>query len=162
LGHGFGCLLIVFRPFGWDFANGKVTIGGAGNAPISFTHRVDIARFIGHVLTTLPASRLEWSTFRIEGERLVCDLLFGSSPCLLTLLQSFNEINAQYEKKTGTKLEVSYIPRSELKEAVAKNPGDIVAGFRLSWDEGDGAVGEDTDNALWPEWNPKKVLEAIV
>lgn len=59
------------RHIGWDLAAGKVTIGGEGKAPISFTTRTDIARFVGHVLTKLPAERLANSVFRIEGDRAV-------------------------------------------------------------------------------------------
>ena len=56
---------------GRNFANGKVTIGGEGKAIISFTTRTDIAHFVGHVLTVLPAERLANSIFRIEGDRAV-------------------------------------------------------------------------------------------
>lgn len=65
------------RPLGWDLAAGKVTIAGDGKAPISFTTRTDIAHFVGHVLTTLPAERLANSIFRIEGDRAVSFLSYS-------------------------------------------------------------------------------------
>lgn len=57
--------------FGWDLENGKVTINGKGDALVSFTARTDLARFVAHVLTALPAERLANRVFRIEGERTV-------------------------------------------------------------------------------------------
>ena len=59
------------RVFGFDFANGKVTVPGLGDTPISFTGRSDAARYIGFVFTNLPAEKLEWKVFRLEGERTV-------------------------------------------------------------------------------------------
>ena len=69
------------RVFGFDFANGKVTVLGIGDAPISFTGRPDVARFIGFVFTNLPAEKLEWKVLRLEGERTV-----GAIPVLVLLL----------------------------------------------------------------------------
>lgn len=54
-----------------DLSSGKATVAGNGNAEISFTSTRDIARFVAHVLTALPASKLENSFFAIEGERTV-------------------------------------------------------------------------------------------
>lgn len=59
------------RALGLDIKNGKASVGGDGNTPISWTTSPDIARFVAYVLTSLPASKLEWQTFRIEGERAV-------------------------------------------------------------------------------------------
>ena len=59
------------RFFGFDLANGEATVSGLGDAPISFTGRPDIARYVGFVFTTLPAEELEWKAFRLEGERTV-------------------------------------------------------------------------------------------
>lgn len=73
---GLMVLVPVLRTFssfaGWDLPSGKVTIGGSGNAPISWTTRADIARFLGHALTVLPTSLLANKVFRIEGDRTVC------------------------------------------------------------------------------------------
>ena len=59
------------RLFGFDFANGKVTVPGLGDTPISFTGRPDIARYVGFVFTNLPAEKLEWKALRLEAERTV-------------------------------------------------------------------------------------------
>lgn len=57
--------------FGIDFANDKVDIAGPGTIDISFTHQRDAARFLAHVFTALPKEKIEWRTFRIEGEKTV-------------------------------------------------------------------------------------------
>ena len=62
------------RNSGWDFANGKVTVNGIGDSKISWTTRVDTARFLTHALTHLTTSELSGKTFRIEGDNLVSDL----------------------------------------------------------------------------------------
>ena len=48
-----------------------MTVPGGGDTPISFTGSVDVARYIVHILTTLPKEKLEWKVFRMEGERTV-------------------------------------------------------------------------------------------
>lgn len=58
-----------------DVRSGKVAIGGDGNAPVSWTARKDIARFLAHVLVHSPASRLQNQTLRLEGDRAVRFLL---------------------------------------------------------------------------------------
>jgi len=132
---------MVFDPvFGFDFANGKVTIPGLGNTPISFTGRPDIARYIGFVFTSLPAEKLEWKVFRLEGER-----------------TTFNEIMKSYQEKTGKTLDINHIPPSELEKR-----SDFAAAITLRWEKGEGVVGDTLDNDLYPGWNPKKVLEYIV
>lgn len=51
--------------------NGKVTIRGEGNAMMSMTSVGDVARFVTHVLIALPREQIEWTKFRIEGDRQV-------------------------------------------------------------------------------------------
>lgn len=71
------------RALGLDIRNGKASVGGDGNTPISWTTSPDIARFVVYVLTSLPASKLEWQTFRIEGERAVSPVVLDyDSPSL--------------------------------------------------------------------------------
>jgi hypothetical protein len=54
-----------------DIKSGKVAVGGDGNAPISWTARRDVARFLAHVLVHSPASRLQNQVLRLEGDRVV-------------------------------------------------------------------------------------------
>ena len=65
------CASIGQRVFGFDFANGKVTIPGFGDTPITFTGRPDVASYIGFVFTNSPAEKLQWKVLRLEGERTV-------------------------------------------------------------------------------------------
>lgn len=153
----------INSPLGFDFANGKVDIGGTGNTPVSFTSRSDIARYVTHVLTTLPGSKLEGRIFRIEGDRLVSPRATSSCMKYLFLCKTFNEIIAGYEKKTGKKIDLSHTSQDALKENIVKNPHDFLSDLRLSWDLGHGTIGGngETDNGLWPQWNPKKVLDIL-
>ncbi|KAF9779857.1 NAD-P-binding protein [Thelephora terrestris] len=134
------CPDMLFCPFfGFDFANGKVTVPGLGDTPISFTGRPDIARYVGFVFTNLPAEKLEWKVFHVEGER-----------------TSFNAVLKSYQEKAGKALSINYIPPSELEKRT-----DFVSTISLRWERGEGVVGEPLDNDIYPGWNPKKVLEYI-
>ena len=147
------------RPFGFDFANGKVTIPGFGDTPITFTGGPDVARYIGWVFTNLPAEKLEWKVFRLEGERTVgiihIPVLLPRTERLRSL-QTFNAIMKSYQDKTGKVLEINHIPPSELEKR-----SDLVAIITLCWEKGEGVVGDPLDNDLYPGWNPKKALEYI-
>lgn len=79
----------------------------------------------------------------------------------LIFVQSLNDIVAGYQKKTGKKLEVTYTTQEDLKAAIAKNPDDFFTFLKLIWDQGLSTVGDKNDNGLFPEWNPKKVLEVL-
>ncbi|TFK47733.1 NAD(P)-binding protein [Heliocybe sulcata] len=134
--------------FGWDVPNGKVDIWGAGNGPISYTHRRDVGRFVAHVLTTLPPEQLYWKELPIEGDR---------------------KIWQGYEAKTGRKLQVTYHPLSEQEAVMRDNPNTsipyILAWGYVSWDKGDGVLvksDEELANKLWPEWNPTPAVDALV
>src|SRR6266850_1430272 len=54
-----------------DVTSGKVSIAADGNKQISFTSRPDIARYLAHVLTSLPPDQLKNRSFIIEGDRKV-------------------------------------------------------------------------------------------
>ncbi|KAH9172142.1 NAD-P-binding protein [Lactarius sanguifluus] len=134
----------LFVPFlDLDVTSGKVSIGGDGSKPIPFTSRPGIARYISHVLTHLPVDQLENRSFTITGDT-----------------KSFNEIFKEYEAKTGKKLEVTYIPVSELNARLASNPRDIPTFVHNYW----ATLVESptkTDNHLYPEWNPSPVLDNL-
>ncbi|KAH9032463.1 NAD-P-binding protein [Lactarius pseudohatsudake] len=127
---------------GLDVTSGKVAVGGDGNAPISFTARNDVARFLVYVLVHAPAARLQNQTLRLEGDR-----------------ASFNEIFKGYEERTGKKLDVTYRSLDSLRAKLAENPQDFDAYLHLIWAT-DGTNGTP-DNGLYPEWNPTKVLDII-
>ena len=73
--------------------------------------------------------------------------------------QSFNEIFKEYEAKSGKRLEVTYIPVSDLDERLAANPQEVAAALHKFL----ATVGPflQTDNDLYPDWNPTSVLDNI-
>ena len=74
--------------------------------------------------------------------------------------QSFNEIFKEYEAKTGKKVEVTYIPISELDARLASNPGDIVSAVQRLFATLDWKL-EKTDNSPYPDWNPSPVADYL-
>jgi len=125
-----------------DVTSGKVAIGGDGNKQISFTSRPDIARYVSYVLTHLPPEQLKNRAFTIAGDS-----------------KSFNEIFKAYEEKTGKKLQVTYVPVSEFDARIAANPVDLPAVLHKFWATA-GAF-EQTDNDLYPGWNPSPVIDNL-
>jgi ABC-type glycerol-3-phosphate transport system substrate-binding protein len=73
--------------------------------------------------------------------------------------QSFNEIFKEYEAKTGKKVEVTYIPISELDARMASNPQDVAAYLQKVWAT---PYHTETDNHLYPDWNPSSVIDNIL
>jgi len=133
----------VWNPYvNLDVKSGKVSVGGDGNKQISFTSRTDIAKYVSYVLTRLPAEQLKNRTFTIAGDT-----------------KSFNEIFKAYEAKTGKKLEVTYIPVSEYDKRLAANPQDFAAFLHKLW--ATAGPFTQTDNHLYPDWNPSSVLDNI-
>jgi len=125
-----------------DVTSGKVSVGGDGNKQISFTSRPDIARYLSYVLTHLPPDQLRNRSFTIAGDN-----------------KSFNEIFKAYEEKTGKKLEVTYVPVSDLDAKIAAHPEDFPTVLHKFW----ATVGPfpRTDNNLYPNWNPSPVLDSV-
>ncbi|KAI0300693.1 NAD-P-binding protein [Multifurca ochricompacta] len=128
---------------GLDVTSGKVTVGGDGNTKNPFTSRVDIARYVSYILTRLPAEQLNNRSFTMAGDT-----------------KSFNEIFKEYEAKTGKKLEVTYIPVSELDARLATNPEDIYTFLRKVFTIGPDPKKEN-DNYLYPYWNPSPLIDNL-
>ncbi|EJD07569.1 NAD-binding protein [Fomitiporia mediterranea MF3/22] len=133
---------------GFDFVNGKMVVPGSGLADITWTTIPDVARFVAHVLTALPKVKIEGRHFCIEGER-----------------ASFNQIIDAWKARTGNNVTVSYRPRSELENDVAKDPKNWIPILILEWDKGNGVVAkkpEELDNNEFPDWKPRKVIDVLV
>ncbi|KZT25477.1 NAD-P-binding protein [Neolentinus lepideus HHB14362 ss-1] len=139
----------IFVPhFGWNIAQGKITISGEGKSPVSWTTRRDIGRFVAHAVTSFSTDQLFFKELPIEGSR-----------------KSLNDLAEGYITKTGKKIQVSHLPRSTLEDALKENPNNFLAWLQLAWDTGDALVAktpEQTANKLWPEWNPTPVLDALI
>jgi len=65
----------VQRAFYLDVKSGKVSVGDDGNKQISFTARVDVARYMSYVLTHLPPEQLKNHSFAIAGDNKVASCL---------------------------------------------------------------------------------------
>jgi len=125
-----------------DVPRGKVSVGGDGNKQISFTSRHDVARYMSFVLTHLPPGELKNRSFAIAGDN-----------------KSFNEIFKVYEERTGKKLQVTYIPISELDARLAANPKDFPAYLHKFW--ATAGPFQRTENHLYPDWNPSPVIDHV-
>ena len=66
---------------------------------------------------------------------------------------------ADYEAKTGKKLEVTRTSKEELAERGRK--GDLIAFLLHEWDIRGGTAGTPLTNDLYPGWNPMSVVDAI-
>jgi hypothetical protein len=73
--------------------------------------------------------------------------------------QSFNEMFKAYEERCGKKLEITYIPVSELDARLAANPGDFPSFLHKTWATAGPFQG--TDNHLYPEWNPSSAIDTL-
>ncbi|KAK4699740.1 DNA polymerase zeta, partial [Phenoliferia sp. Uapishka_3] len=86
----------LFPLAGFDFANGKVRLIGAGDTPITFTTRPDVANFLSYALTHLPPSQLQNVVFRLQGD-----------------LRTMNEVVEVYQRThPGKILDVSVVGRT--------------------------------------------------
>jgi len=128
---------------GFDIQNGKIEVGGDGDALCSFTSRRDIARYLVHVLLTLPTTKLHNGVFKIEGDR-----------------TSINRVMEEYQARTGKKVDITRIPDKEVKAAAEK--GDLKAILQLVVKE-QGLIGTKEEvNTDWPEFYPQTAVDAIL
>ncbi|KAF8490922.1 NAD-P-binding protein [Russula emetica] len=125
-----------------DVPSGKVSVSGDGNKQISFTSRVDVARYMCYVLTHLSPEQLKNRSFAIAGDN-----------------KSFNEIFKAYEERTGKKLQVTHIPVSELDARLAANQKDFLAYVLKFW--ATAGPFQRTENHLYPDWNPSPVIDHV-
>jgi hypothetical protein len=64
-----------------------------------------------------------------------------------------------YEEKSGKKLEITYIPVSELDARLAADPKDLVAYLHKIW--ATAGPFDPADNNLYPDWNPSSVFDSL-
>ncbi|BGP31462.1 hypothetical protein JCM10296v2_003226 [Rhodotorula toruloides] len=158
---GLPALLVFNGPFpdttfnaflGFDPTTGHIRLVGKGDTPISWTTRLDVARFLVHHLTTLTSfpSPSEPAILRIEGDR-------------KTYNQVVNIYRRLYPKQD---VRVMYVPVEDAEKIAKDVQSDFIQSFieflLLSWEKGATVDdGHELDNARWPEWNPKSV-EAVL
>ncbi|ORY58673.1 hypothetical protein BCR35DRAFT_355367 [Leucosporidium creatinivorum] len=138
----------TFNSFlGFDWENNQVNILGSGTNPIPFTTQNDVARFLAHILTTATPSTLANKTLKIQADTI----------SFLSAVSLFEETHP------GRKIEVTHTSHEEAKEFIEKHEGleSLLAWLKLSWDLETAPREEETDNALWREWNPTKAREVI-
>ncbi|KAH7099988.1 NAD(P)-binding protein [Auriculariales sp. MPI-PUGE-AT-0066] len=131
-------------PLGFDIANKTITIVGTGTVPISFTTRSDIADFVAYTLTHLPSTKLENAVLGMEGERRT----------LVSLKQIFEEVY-------GGEFKFVHRDADEVARIVQeKREAAMLDYLLLSAELGDVLV-PNPQNALFPEWKPLTVVEAL-
>ncbi|KAJ6534614.1 hypothetical protein DFH09DRAFT_932100, partial [Mycena vulgaris] len=123
--------------------HGKFRIVGKGEVPISFTSAADIAGFVAHVLTTLPASELESRVFRLEGDR-------GS---LTDIAAQFKASVEHVEHITGENGELKTLLLARMDTGAGSTGWD-----EATKSEGSGSKAAGSANALWPghQWKTVK------
>ncbi|QRV75646.1 NmrA-like family domain-containing protein 1 [Ceratobasidium sp. AG-Ba] len=129
--------------YGFRPKENKIEIYGSGDEKNSWTSIYDVARFVAYILGHTPMEQLANRNLRIEGDA-----------------KSFNEFVKLWEGKHKVKLEVTYKPLAELDEKAARDPSDHGASIGREMFSGRAAKGP-LANELFPNWNPKSLLEAI-
>jgi len=134
----------------FDLPNDKVIVRGSGNVPVSWTSRLDIARYTVYVLTHVSRDQLKNRPFPMEGER-----------------RTINQILEEYQARTGKKLQITYESTEFLEKQVKEHPDDQLNGliglFFLELERGDGQTGTPEEvNKYWPEFNPTRVVDVIL
>ncbi|KAM0756654.1 NAD(P)-binding protein [Meredithblackwellia eburnea MCA 4105] len=134
--------------FGFDFKTGKAKWVGTGATPVGFTFRDDVASFLAHTLTTLPASSLLDRIFRIEGDR-----------------QSFNDVVDIWEElHPGSKIEITRDSLEEAEKVAETDKGipGLLAYLFVSWEKGQSPYNSGPlDNHLFPEWKTTTVKDVL-
>ncbi|CAE6457512.1 unnamed protein product [Rhizoctonia solani] len=130
-------------PFGYNFAEKKVTIWGDGNAKASWTTIRSVAEWLANVLKTTPIEQLQNKHFCIQGN-----------------VTTANKIIELWERKHDAKLQVDYRPLKELDDRIQADKNDILAFVLRKLFSGAIEVGGE-DNSLYSDWKPES-LEAIL
>ncbi|KAJ6549266.1 hypothetical protein DFH09DRAFT_1039456 [Mycena vulgaris] len=142
-----GCFT-EFLPFIASYADGKITIIGKGDAPISYTSLADIAGFVAYVLTTVPSAQLENRILRLEGDRASWN----------DVAKLFKASVERVESFTGKDAEM----RTDLLTLFETGAGST------GWDEpnkrdGSGSEAAGSANGLWPghHWQTIKEVHSL-
>ncbi|KAF8688412.1 Saccharopine dehydrogenase NADP binding domain, partial [Rhizoctonia solani] len=130
-------------PFGYNFAEKRVTVWGDGNARSTWTTLRSVADWLANVLKIVPLSELENRYLLIQGN-----------------VATTNEVIKLWEQKHNARLEIDFRPIKELDDRVNANPEDVYSVLAQDWASGRGEIG-GRDNGLYPEWQPD-TIESIL
>ncbi|CUA77389.1 hypothetical protein RSOLAG22IIIB_12723 [Rhizoctonia solani] len=130
-------------PFGYNFAEKKVTVWGDGNAKATWTTIHSVAEWIANVLKTTPIEQLQNRQFHIEGNNITA-----------------NEIIKLWEQKHGAKLHVEYRPLKELEDRIDAEKFDILAYVVHKLSSGAVEVGGE-HNGLYADWKPESLATIL-
>ncbi|KAB5593373.1 Isoflavone reductase-like protein [Ceratobasidium theobromae] len=130
-------------PFGYAFAEKKVTVWGDGNAKSTWTTVRSVADWLANVLKTVPVEQFQNKHLRIQGNA-----------------ASVNEVVKLWEQKHNAKLEVEYRPLKELDDRVKADVNDLLAVLLQEWSSGRGEIG-GKDNGLYPGWKPEPIESVL-
>ncbi|KAJ6592581.1 hypothetical protein B0H19DRAFT_1215336 [Mycena capillaripes] len=131
----------------WVFLNAetkKIHIVGKGEAPLSATALPDVAGFVVHVLTTLPAAELENKIFRIEGDRTTANDL---GALFKTAVEYVTDI-------PGEMGDIKTRVATELDSGLGSTGWSVV-----TMSEGTGDAAANSANKLWPGHHWKTIKE---
>ncbi|KAH7921247.1 NAD(P)-binding protein [Leucogyrophana mollusca] len=138
-------LFMEFIPWLTGVDHGKFHILGKGDKPISTTSLDDVSGFIAYILTSLPPSKLQNATFRIEGER-----------------TSLAAIGALYAPKVPT-AHVTELPEGFTKQTFLHGQiekGRLSSGWN-NYTDSDEPENAASGNAAWAGHQWKSVKEAL-
>ncbi|KAI8818467.1 uncharacterized protein EV422DRAFT_537062 [Fimicolochytrium jonesii] len=116
-----------YPPFGFDFDNDAVDAPGDGDAPISWTWREDVGRFVAETVA-LPESRNV--TLGVEGD-----------------VKSVREVAEIVGRKKGVKMTITHTPLEDLAEAAKTSDNGFVvfaSELRTAFAKGDMRVPSPT------------------
>ncbi|KAH7343355.1 hypothetical protein B0J17DRAFT_713537 [Rhizoctonia solani] len=134
---------VLTSELGWSFAEKKVTIWGDGNTKLGWTTIRSVAKWLTHVLKTVPFEQLQNRRFQIQASS-----------------KTFNEIVKLWEQKHNDQLEVEYRPLKELEDRFAADCNDTFAALMLEVASGRMNIG-GKDNSMYPDWQPDTVESVL-
>ncbi|KZT54960.1 NAD(P)-binding protein [Calocera cornea HHB12733] len=130
-----------------DLPSGKIVVGGKADNPLTVTAVKDIGSYVAHALTTLPVEKLAGATILIEGDRV-----------------EIKSLAAEYEKRTGKKVEIGHRSVEDLTAAASANPYDFPSLLWLTVEDNQGVIGApDEVNVYAPaDWKPIKAIDFVL
>ncbi|KAJ7747681.1 hypothetical protein DFH07DRAFT_962479 [Mycena maculata] len=135
-----------FIPHIFPVSDGKITIVGSGEVPISVTSLGDVAGFVAYVLTTLPPAELENRIFRLQGDRAT----------LKEVAATLNATVKIVDKITGPMGELKTYLMTKADTGIMSTGYDVTTKAERTGNEAAGSA-----NSLWPGHQWKTIKDVI-